>query len=298
MQNEDPKTRKSKFRIQDILHSTFLILHFKNMRFNVQPEHFPPPEGGLIFNRIPWDTALFGFPFYELKCSEISAGILAQHLPAWLTEISKQDKCLVVASLPPADIERAKIIARNAFYPVETLVEINLPLARFKPLIENRFDHLRMFPAEANDLPALISIAKSSFETDRFHLDKSLPAEKADLRYARWIEDGFKSGDHIFVLRDDKLNRIAGFVLAREIKPGVYDMSLAALDKNYHNTGAGLILYQAMLVASKERGCKLAVAWISINNLNSLKAAERLGFTVQQAINKFHWLHDKKYNQL
>ena len=248
----------------------------------------------MIFNRIPWDAALFGFPFYELKCSEISADILTRHLPAWLTEISKQGKCLVVASLPPVDIERAKIIARNAFYPVETLVEINLPLARFKPLIENRFDHLRMFPAEANDLPALAAIAESSFKTDRFHLDGNIPKEKADLRYANWIKNGFKSGDRIFILKDERAHCAAGFVLAREIKPGVYDMSLAALDKNYHNTGAGLILYQAMLVASKEHGCKLAMAWISINNLNSLKAAERLGFTAQQAINKFHWFHDKK----
>jgi len=264
------------------------------MRFDVKLEHFPPPDGGLIFNRIPWDTELFGFTFYELKSSEISADILAQNLPAWLAEISRQDKCLVVASLPPADIERAKIIARNAFYPVETLVEIHLPLARFKPLIEKRFDYLRMFPAEINDLPALAAIAKSSFGTDRFHLDGNIPKEKADLRYANWIKNGFKSGDRIFILKDERAHCAAGFVLAREIKPGVYDMSLAALDENYHNTGAGLILYQAMLVASKERGCKLAVAWISINNLNSLKAAERLGFTAQQAINKFHWFHDKK----
>jgi len=263
------------------------------MRFEIKPECFPPPDGGLIFNRIPWDTEQFGFPFYELKSAEINTDVLAQHLPAWLREISARDnKCLVVASLPPADIARAKIIAQNGFYPVETLLEIHLPLARFKPLIEKRFDNLRMFPAVADDLPALLEIAKSSFATDRLHLDTNLPPEKADLRYARWIEDGVKSGDHVFVLKDGDLNRVAGFVLAREVKPGVYDMSLAALDKKYHNTGAGLVLYQAMLVASRERGCRLAVAWISINNLNSLKAAERLGFTARRAIGKFHRFHE------
>lgn len=259
------------------------------MTFSLTWQSFPPPNGPLAFAKIPWDSELFGFPFYELKSSGISADMLAQYLPAWLAEIGRQDQCLVVASLPPADIERAKIMARNSFYPVETLVKIHLPLARFKPLIEKKFAHLRMFPAETNDLPALVAIAQSSFETDRIHLDQSLPPEKADLRYARWIESGLTSGDPVFVLRDSKLNRMAGFVLAREIKPGVYDMSLAALDKTYHHTGAGLILYQAMLVAAKERGCKLAVAWISINNMNSLKAAERLGFVAQQAVNKFHW---------
>lgn len=262
------------------------------MRFEVQSEHFPPPDGGLIYARVPWDSDLFGFPFYELKCPEISAGDLALHLPAWLTHIARLGKCLVVASLAPAAINYVKILAKNAFYPIETLIEIQLPLARFKPLIEKKFDHLRMFPAGQKDLPALTAIANSSFSADRFHLDKNLPAEKADLRYARWIEDGLKANDHVFVLRDTRLNRPVGFVLAREARTGIYDMSLAALDKNYHNTGAGLILYQSMLVASRERGCKLASAWISINNLNSLKAAERLGFVARNAVTKFHWFYD------
>ena len=261
------------------------------MHFKVKPEYFPPPDGKLVFNRVPWDSELFGFPFYDLKSSETPAAALAQNLQNWLKEISHNGKSLVVAALPPADIERAKILTGNIFYPVETLLEINLPLARFKPLIKKRFDHLRIIPAVEDDLEALTTIAKSSFKTDRFHLDDNIPNEQADLRYANWIKNGFKSGAHIFVLKDERAHCAAGFVLARETKPNVYDMSLAALDEKYHNSGAGLILYQAMLVASKERGCKLAVAWISINNLNSLKAAERLGFTVQQAVNKFHWFH-------
>lgn len=264
------------------------------MRFDIKPEHFPLPDGGLIFNQIPWDSELFGFPFYELKSSDVAADVLEKHLPAWLAEISRSTKCLVVASLPPADIERAQILAGNAFYPVETLVESHLPMARFKLLIKKKFGHLRMFPAEANDLPALISIAQTSFKTDRFHLDRNIPVGKADLRYANWIKDGFKSGDRIFILRDERAHRAAGFVLTRETRPGVHDMSLAALDEKYRQSGVGLFLYQAILIASKERGCKMATSSISINNLASLKIVERLGFVAHNAIMKFHWFHDKE----
>lgn len=264
------------------------------MRFNVKLEHFPPPDGGLIFNRIPWDSELFGFPFYELKPSAAAVDVLEKHLPAWLTEISRPTKCLVVASLPPGDIERVKILSGNTFYPIETMIENHLPMARFKPLIENKFGHLRMFPAEANDLPALISIAQSSFKTDRFHLDRNIPVDKADLRYVNWIKDGFKSGDRIFILKDERAHCAAGFVLVREIKPGVCDMSLAALDIKHRQTGAGFMLYQAVLMASQAIGCKLATAWISTNNLTSLKIVERLGFVAHSATTKFHWFHDKK----
>lgn len=262
------------------------------MRFEVKLEKFPPPDGALVFSRIPWDSELFGFPFYELKCSETAPGPLGRHLPGWLDEISRtSSRCLAVTALAPADLPRVKILAAHAFYPVETLVEITLSLARFRPVVEKKFGHLRMGPASAADLPALAEIARSSFKTDRFHLDGNIPADKAGLRYARWIENGFRKGDSVFILKDERAGRAAGFVLAREIRPGIYDMSLAALDGRYHNTGAGLVLYQAMLSASRERGCRMATAWISINNLNSLKAAERLGFTARQAVNKFHWFH-------
>ena len=262
------------------------------MRFKVQPEHFPSPDGGLVFMRTPWDSELFGFPFYELKCAETGPDNLARHLPAWLASISSKDKCLVVAGLVPSEVEFSKILAQHAFYPIETLIEIRLPLARFEPLIEKRFARLRMEPAVENDLPEITAISGSAFAADRFHLDRNIPREKADLRYANWIRNGFKSGDRIFVLKDERAKRAAGFVLARESKPGIYDMSLAALDRQYQRTGAGLFLYQAMLVESKKHGCKTAVAWISINNLNSLKAAERLGFVAHSAVTKFHWFHD------
>jgi len=262
------------------------------MRFEVQLEHFPAPDGGLIFNRIPWDSDLFGFPFYELKCSAIAVDALKRSLSAWLAEISRSTKCLAVAALPPEDIERVKILAGNAFYPVETLVESHLPMSRFKPLIEKKFDHLRMSPAEANDLPALISIAQSSFKTDRLHLDRNIPVDKADERYANWIKDSFKSDDQIFVLRDERAHCIAGFVLTRETRPGVHDMRLAAVDKKYLKTAAGFILYQAVLEECRERGCRLATSSISINNLASLKNVERLGFVAHNAVIKFHWFHD------
>ena len=39
----------------------------------------------------------------------------------------------------------------------------------------------------------------SAFAADRFHLDRYIPAEKADLRYANWIREGFKAGDRIWL---------------------------------------------------------------------------------------------------
>lgn len=262
------------------------------MRFEVKLEKFPPPDGPLAYNPVPWDSELFGFPFYELKCGATPADRLKLLLPDWLAAIApRSGPCLAVAALAPADLRRAQILSAHAFYPVETLLEITLALARFKPVLEKKFGYMRMRPAAADDLPALAEIARASFKTDRFHLDGNLPGDKADRRYARWIESGFRDGAPVFVLEDGRAGRAAGFVLARETEPGVYDMSLAALDARYHNTGAGLILYQAMLAASRARGCRLATAWISINNLNSLKAAERLGFTARRAVNKFHWFH-------
>lgn len=262
------------------------------MIFKLQTERFPPPDGKLIYAPVPWDSLLFGFPFYELKCHETGLASLEERLPDWLKWIGKDGRAFASCSIAPDQVDFARVIARNGFYPVETLIEIHLPLARFKPVVGGRFAYLTMSPAQAEDLPALAAIAGSAFSADRFHLDRRLPADKADLRYARWIENGFKSGDHVLVLRDARVGRPAGFVLAREDKPGVFDMSLAALAPEHHRSGAGLVLYQETLVQSAGLGCRLAVAWISINNLTSLKAAERLGFVARSAVTKFHWISD------
>lgn len=259
------------------------------MAFSLTFQPYPPPDGPLAFARIPWDSELYGFPFYELRCDGLAPATLARHLNPWLAGLPANRPCLVVAGLKPSAVAPGRVLTQHGFYPVETILKIELPLNRFTPAVEKRFHYTRFRPAESTDLTALTNIARASFATDRLHLDPNLSPEKAGERYARWLTSSFKAGEALFVLEDTRRSVILGFVLALKTDATTFDVTLAAIDHTHHNTGAGLFLYQAMLKESVARGMRRVLASISVNNLNSLKAAERLGFTVLSAATKFHW---------
>ncbi len=258
------------------------------MPFSLTWQPFPAPDGPLTHARVPWDSELFGFPVYEIRCGDAAPGVLDARLPAGLAGLAGAP-CLAVAGLRPDAVAQAAVLTRHGFYPVETILTIELPLHRFRPLAGGRFRAVRFRPASAADLPALEAIARGAFATDRFHLDPHLPPGKADARYARWIRTSFEAGEDLFVLEAFGGESLLGFVLARRPAPGTYDVTLAATDPRLRHSGAGLALYQAMLAESVRRGIRRVLASISINNLDSLKVAERLGFTALNATAKFHW---------
>lgn len=263
------------------------------MAFSLTYQSFPSPDGPLSFAHVPWDSELYGFPFYELRCADVAPAILEKHLNPWLTGLPANGACLVVAGLNPAAVATSRVLTQHGFYPVETILKIELPLTRFTPAVEKKFRYMLFRPAESGDLAALTTIARESFATDRLHLDPNLSPETAGERYARWLAGSFKAGEALFVMEDTRHRAITGFVLALKPDATTYDVTLAAIDQKRHNTGAGLFLYQAMLKESVTRGMRRVLASISINNLNSLKTAERLGFTVMSAATKFHWFRNK-----
>ncbi len=259
------------------------------MTFDLTWQSYPPPKGPLVFAQIPWDSELYGFPFYDLKLDNATSDRIERPLADWLRQLPAERSCLVVTGIKPDAVALARTLAANGFYPVETIVELRVPLVRFQLLITSRFQKMRFRPAQAADLPQMQAIARSAFSTDRFHLDPNLPAQKADERYARWVKASLAGGEVLYVLEDKPDGRIIGVAAAKVIEQNAYHITLAVMDKDYHNTGAGVFLFQSITDEGKKRGCKLAIAHISINNPNSLKTAERIGFSTHNAVTKFHW---------
>lgn len=259
------------------------------MTFSLTWQSFPAPAGPLAFAKIPWDSELYGFPFYDLKLGDASPDRIEPLLGNWLGQLPAAKSCLVVTGIKPRAVALARILTRQGFYPVETILELHIPVARFRPRPMARFQKMHFRPAQAADLPSMQAIARDAFSTDRFHLDPNLPSEKADERYARWVAAGFTNGEALFVMEDKPTNRIIGVAAVKETPPNAYHVTLAVMDKNYHHTGAGAFLYQSIMNDCQARGFKLAIANISINNVSSLKSAERIGFTTHDALTRFHW---------
>ncbi len=259
------------------------------MPFDLTFQAFPAPDGPLRYALVPWDSDLYGFPFYDLKAGEAEPAALALHLPAWLAGLPSARACLVCAKLAPGDVPRAQALAANGFYPVETLVDFHLRLARLATVIRRPQAGERLRMAAPADEPRVAEIAVGAFAADRFHLDPNLPPGKADERFRRWVGRSFAAREPIFVLEDLREKQVLGFVQCRDTSPGLMDVTLGAVDRAIQKTGAGVLMYQLLFVELIARGYREAVTRVSLHNLGGIKLTLRLGFTVRSAVTTLHW---------
>jgi L-amino acid N-acyltransferase YncA len=186
-------------------------------------------------------------------------------------------------------VAAGRVLTNNGFYPVETTIEMRLPLSRLTPIASHQSEQLCLRPAKEADLPRMITIAGSAFSADRLHIDPNLPSEKADQRYAHWIELGFRAGEPVFVVEDTQNAQVVGFFHMRETAPTTIDLSLAAVDNNHQKTAAGVFMYQATLLECQSKGYRIATTRVSANNINVLNLHLRLGFAIRSAVVTLHW---------
>ena len=256
--------------------------------FTLDYRPYPDADSPLQAARIPWDSALFGFPCWDVRPGGEASSVLAEALSGFVAERKAEGECLLVTKVPTRDVAMGRVLAENGFYVVEAMLDITLPLARLTPSTAvARGAALR--PATTDDLEAILDIAGSAFHDDRFHLDPTLPPEKADRRYRGWVERGFASGEPVFVYEDTRRGRILGFYHIRELPNAAVDLSLAAVHPSCQGSGIGALMYQAMLEECRQRGYQTAVTRIAINNLPVANLFFRLGFTIREAVLTFHW---------
>ena len=259
------------------------------MPFKLTYQSFPSPNGPLQYAKVPWDSELYGFPFYELKCDNIPSEVLDKYLSTWLSDLPINCQCLVYTKIPSISVALNKVLVSHGFYPIETLFELHLPLGRFKPIRLRQDIHSNLSLMEESELPEVIKIAKSAFSKDRLHIDPHLPPDKAGERYARGVEKGFQEGDKIFTYKEKTIGKILGFVHIQEDSKKTVTLNLGAVDITYQGTGIGVLIYQNVLEECKALGYQAANTRISGNNLAVINLLVSLGFKFHKAFQISHW---------
>jgi ribosomal protein S18 acetylase RimI-like enzyme len=138
----------------------------------------------------------------------------------------------------------------------------------------------------------VMHLAGTAFRADRLHMDPSLPPERADERFRRWVKRGFEAREPVFVYEDAQKRKIVGFFHVREGERQSVDLSLAAVDPAYRSTGLGPLMYQTVIAECQVRGYTSAFTHVSLNNLEVLNAFTHLGFSCRRPVLTFHWVSD------
>jgi GNAT superfamily N-acetyltransferase len=260
------------------------------MSFALAFEGFPPGSRDLLYASVPWDSEIFGFPVYQLAFNGADPAPLSLALDRLLARIAGDRAVLACAKIPSDRVAVAQLLAARGFYPVETSVELSLPLARLQLLVRGRTDPLRLRRAVPNDQADLVALARQAFSADRFHLDPNLPPGKADERYAFWIEHAFCRKDPVWVYEHLSPLSLVGFAHLRPAGRGI-DLALIAVTPAHHGTVIGPMMYQSILAQCRSEGYGFATARISMNNISIVNLLARLGFAFRRATTAFHWYH-------
>jgi ribosomal protein S18 acetylase RimI-like enzyme len=261
------------------------------MSFEIAFTDWPHTHGKMAYGQVPWDSEIFGFPFYELRISEYFQG-LPESLTKFLHHIvnSGESRCLVFVKIPPKETSVIKTLTVQGFYPTETMVEVHGRLQALKAC--RAFERLSLRPATNDDRQKILDIAHHAFTLDRYHLDPNLPDEKASYRYEYWLDNGLRGKDLVLVYEDVSKNKTLGFCHVRDVDADTIDFSLAAIDPLYQKAGLGVIMYHECLSLCKSREKRKMITHISINNLEIVNMFANLGFIFRKPTLVLHWYGD------
>ncbi len=262
------------------------------MAFTLVFESFPPPDGPLRYAFIPWDSEIYGFPFYTMQCKHVTFDALDRAMAQWFDVLDTTTAALITVRLTPEQVPQGKLLAQYGFYPIETQLAFSQELAQHEGHSEHSQRSQRKTPmllrqATQADVPVLLDIASRVFVTDRYHLDPHLDPGKADQRYAHWIAQAMEDNEIVYVYEDSDHAAIAGFIHTREQGSNI-DLNLVAISQHYQGRGIGKKMGRAVLAAAKERGFTSATTRTSINNPGGINLYTRLGFTLQQSLVIWH----------
>lgn len=254
-------------------------------RLEFRPAGDPPV---LAIAEVPWDSEALGLSIWEIRC-EGDAASVGRALPAVLADLSSRGRHLAVARIEIGATALGARLAASGFHPIETSFDLSRPLGRPLPLSTRLPRGLALREASAADVAAITAIARHGFACDRYHLEPTIPSDKADERYVRWIERALRDGEPVFVAETNAdASAPLGFFHVRPGEDGDVDLSLAALDAAARRAGVGPLLYAAVLEECRRRGFRSAGTRVAAQNLEVLNLFAFLGFSFRRPLFCFH----------
>jgi len=185
---------------------------------------------------VPWDTEIFGFPVAQITRVELDEGAQPESLldafDAWC---AARDVRLVSCRLDHQQLSESMALEERGFRFIEMV---------YRP----RFDawdgiatpqhDLTITEAAPADAAGIEEIASTAFTTGRFLLDRRLPPELSDRRYARWVRSSFESSEQTVLKAEGGGDLVGFFIAERRTDKSVY-WHLTAVAPEWQGKGAG-----------------------------------------------------------
>jgi len=212
--------------------------------------------------KTPWDSKVFGIDTYEIK--SVSRQTLEQilRIPGHFT-------------IKVDPLASKKLLHDYDFYYCDTLIEPYCAPDRFV-----YFEHEGVHITHDIDIAKLTNMSQYAFFHGRFHRDFNIDNQLADIRYAEWLKQIYKS-KKVFALVFN--NDLAGFFGFSGNK-----IVLHAINKKYKGKGLAKYLWSAACKELFNKGHSEIVSSISVSNNPALNLYCSLGFRFRNPLDAYH----------
>lgn len=257
--------------------------------FNVDTKLFNVGNDFIKYYIVPWDSEIFGYNILEIKVistdsnkSNNLAGLI-NHLDSFC---NKEKVRLVCCKVPIYNNFLIDSMQDYGFKYVESSIVPYINLSKINKEQYQSYCHSPVRKAREEDIKTLQQIAKKSFKYDRFHMDSKIDNNKADNRYAYWVENSFKDNESIYVILWD--NRVAGFYIIKVYDKNYTSIRLGCISPEFQGKGLGRNIHAEILLELKQNGLKELDTGISINNTEVLNLYASMGFKFKDQKVAFH----------
>jgi ribosomal protein S18 acetylase RimI-like enzyme len=238
---------------------------------------------------VPWDSEIFGFAVAQISRLELDDGArsdaLLDDFAAWC---ATRDVRLVSCRLDHLQLRESMALEAIGFRFIEMVYRPRFDA--FAGVATPRHD-IRVNEATPADAAAIEEIASSAFTTGRFLLDRRLPPELSDRRYANWVRTSLVSPEQT-VLKAEVGEDLVGFFIVEDRPDQAVYWHLTAVAPRWQGQGMGTSLWRTMLLRHRAEGVSSVETTISGHNTAIINLYARLGFSFGSAQMTFHWLRE------
>jgi dTDP-4-amino-4,6-dideoxy-D-galactose acyltransferase len=242
-----------------------------------------------LCQRLEWDTGFFGRQIARVVPSRLRRTMLDQVM-AWCAD--QRIDCLYFLA-DSDDIETVSLVEEHKF----RFVDIRLTMERSFTEAEALFPDISpnsIRPCKPEDIPALRTIASTSYQASRFYYDPYFSTEQCRKLYETWIERSCHDyADTVLVATDG--NQPLGFITCH-LKPGQGEIGLVGVNSATHGQGIGRALVSAALHWFFERDTTLVTVVTQGRNIGAQRLYQHSGFVTQSVKLWYHrwfvWAED------
>ena len=251
------------------------------------PEHVETSSLRMEWSQAPWDEAVCGFPVMQIGSIKVIGPNASEDFEAFERDRDRLGAGLVSCRLSNECMRESILLEEHGFRFIEMMFGPELELSKLT--VDQLRNSLSVARACEEDLPALLEIAGTAFQNERFKMDPRLDPGISDKRYQNWVASSLSHPTQELYVISDGGQRIAFFV-TEMLDDGTCYWHLNAVSPKMQGQGYGMRVWMSMLNQAAKDGATRVSTSIAARNHRVLNLYARLGFYFPPPSMTFHWV--------